>query len=309
MSALRPAHRERLNAGGPGGVRALHDRLVLSRPVRRFTRLAAHLTSGDARVPRFATGLLMGGLFAVTGIYGTIAGGHVNDVVGAVSSRGGFAISDVHVTGNQQVTEIDVLQAIGLDGWTSLVGFNAASARARIDALPWVEKATVRKVYPATLEVKIVERKPFAIWQHDDQLSLIERSGEVIAPYTSRFADLPLMTGKGAREVGPAMLDEVRRFPGLAARVKAYVHIGNRRWDIVLDNGITVKLPEFGEEKALAALARLDKEHGLLSRDILAVDMRLRDRLVVKLTPDAAEKHKVAIEKAVKSRRKLEINI
>lgn len=293
----------------PGSAVLWRERLFLSRPVRRFTRLAAHLGSGEARAPRFATGLLMTSLFAATGIYGTIAGGHVDDVVGAVSSRGGFAISDVHVTGNTQISEIDVLQAIGLDGWTSLVGFNAANARERIDAMPWVEKATVRKIYPATLEVKIVERKPFAIWQHDDQLSLIERSGEVIAPYSARFASLPLMTGKGAREAGPAFLDKVRAFPDLAARAKAYVRVGSRRWNMVLDNGITVKLPEFGDEKALAALARLDKEHQLLSRAILSVDLRLSERLVVKLTPEAAKKHKAAVEKAIDTRRKLEINI
>lgn len=312
MFALRSIRNGRSGAGAwPAreGV-PLRDRFVLAGRLRRPLRFAAYLASGRAEAPRFGATIAAAVLFAATGLYGTYAGGHVEEVVGAISSRGGFAISDVHVTGNHQTSEIDVLQKIGLDGWTSLVGFNVDRARERIDELPWVERASVRKIYPSMLDVKIVERTPFAVWQHGDQLALVERDGNVIGPYGGgRFADLPLLIGMGATEAGPAFVDQIGRLPEFASRVKAYVRVGDRRWDLLLKNGITVKLPEKDTGKAVAALLRLDKKHGLLSRDILSVDMRFSDRLVVKLTPDAAKRREVVVKKLIKTRRKLEIDI
>lgn len=288
-----------------GGAFAWRDRL-LRRPLRFFL----HLASGNAEAPRFAATVATAALFGAAGLYGVLAGGHVDEVVRGVSSRGGFAVSDVHVTGNSETSEIDVLQTIGLDGWTSLVGFDVNEARSRIDELPWVERASVRKVYPSMVEVSIVERKPFAVWQHGDQLAIVERSGNVIMPFSGgRFAALPLIIGMGATEAGPAFIDRVKVIPELASRVKAYIRVGERRWDLLLENGVTVKLPEKDEGAALAALVDLDKRHGLLSRDIVAVDLRLKDRLIVKLTPEAAERHEAMVKDEIKNRRKLGMDI
>ena len=88
--------------------------------------------------------------------------------------------------------------------------------------------------------------------------------------------------------------------PELRARVKAYVRVGDRRWDLRLENGLSVLLPEDQPVEALAEVARMDRENGLLSRDIVSVDMRLSDRMVVKLTPDALVRRNAALEEREK---------
>lgn len=65
--------------------------------------------------------------------------------------------------------------------------------------------------------------------------------------------------------------------------------VGERRWNLRLADGIDVRLPEVDVEKALATLSKMDKETGLFSRDITAIDMRLPDRLTVRLSEDAAK--------------------
>lgn len=299
MSALRTAH---------GVWRGEH--LVMPRLLRRPLRLVVRLCSGRIVFPRYSATMASGLLFAAAGLYGMAAGGHVDDVVQGVSSHGGFAISDVNVTGNHETSEIDILQKVGLDGWTSLMGFDAAEARHRIAELPWVASASVRKVYPATLNVKIVEKHPYAIWQLGDDLTIVEKSGEAIAPYAGgHFAALPLLIGQGAEDDGPEFLARIRKYPELASRIKAYVRVGQRRWNLLLENGITVKLPENDEDGAIASLVQLDRDHGLLSRDILAVDMRIADRLVVKLTPETVEKRDAAVQREIKNRGKRGTNI
>jgi cell division protein FtsQ len=231
------------------------------------------------------------------------------EVVQAITARSGFAVDDVRIAGHREISEIDVIGAIGLDGWTSLIGFDAKGARARIGTLPWVKSVSVRKIYPDTLDVQIEERQPFAIWQHGSELTLIEASGNVIAPFSSnRHASLPLVIGLGAPEKAAAFVAKVEQYPELAARVKGYIHIGERRWDLRLENGVTIKLPEDGADEAIAEVLELDRRQGLLSRDIAAVDLRLADRLVIKLTPEAALRREASLterEKIAKREKKI----
>jgi len=292
-------------ARSSGTASALFGAGVLPRFLRRPARLLARLTSGEVEVPRFAGLMLAGGLFAATALYGMALGGHYPRVVQSFTAHSGFAVDDVRVSGNHEVSDIDVLQVLSLDGWTSLIGLGADEVRERVVALPWVESATVRKIYPTTLEIALVEKQPFAIWQHDGELSLVERSGAPIVPFTSeRFASLPLVVGEGAAKRAGGIVSLVAGHPGLAERVRGYVRIADRRWDLRLDNGIVLKLPETGEAGALDWLMALDASDALLSRDIAAVDLRLSDRLVVKLTPDGQkqrEAHVKAMQKAEKA--------
>jgi len=288
------------------------DGIVLPRLLRRPARLIGRMVGGDFEAPRYSASILTAGFLAVAGIYGSYLGGHFPVIVQAVTSRLGFAVDAVKVSGHRETSEIDILERLGLDGWTSTIGFDAEAARERIAALPWVEIAAVRKVYPDTLEIRIEERRPFAVWQHGSELSIVERSGRVIAPYSSgRQAMLPLVIGLGAPEAAPAFIDKVRNYPELAARIKGYIRVAERRWDVRLENGITIKLPEAGEDEAITGLVAMDHESGVLSRDILAIDMRFSDRLVVQLTPEAATRREAAVKELLKPKpkRKLEKKI
>lgn len=273
--------------------------LVLPRLLRRPARALSRLFDSDFEIPRFAGAAMALALLSATGLYGAVIGGHVPSIVQAVTARTGFAVSVVRITGNRETSEIDVLGALGFDGFTSLIGFDAEAARDRIAALPWVEAVTVRKIYPAALEVLIDERQAFAVWQHGRELTVIERDGRPIAPLSgARHASLPLVVGMGAPERAEAFIAKIAGMNGLSGRVVGYMRVADRRWDLRLDSGITVRLPEHGEDAALADLIRMDLESGLLSTDIVAVDMRLSDRISIRLSADAA----VAREAALKER-------
>ncbi|WP_274424408.1 cell division protein FtsQ/DivIB [Chelativorans sp. YIM 93263] len=270
---------------------------MLPRWLRRPARVLRRVFAGQVDVPPFAATIASGSLFFLAGTYGALQGGHLDDGIGAVTARAGLAIEDVEVVGNRETSEIDVLQRIGLDGWTSMVGFDVRAARERIAELPWVEAATVRKVYPATIEVQIVEREPFALWQRANRLFVIEEDGDVIAPFSGgRHTSLPLVIGAGAAEAGPEFVADVSRVRGLAGRVRAYVRVADRRWNLILDNGVTIKLPENDVEAAMAEASRLDADYALFARDITAIDLRLPDRLTIALTPEAAETRKARFE-------------
>ncbi len=309
MSALRRGYGGRRGAGARSlsGAPFSFGGFVLPRWLRRPVRLLARLGAGDLQAPPFAATALSAAFLASSLAYGGYVGGNLDGFVQGVTARTGFAVDQIKVVGNRETSEIDILDKLDLDGWTSLIGFDAEAARERVATLPWVEGAAVRKVYPHTLEVRIEERQPFALWQQEALVSVIERDGRVIAPYAGgNQAMLPLLVGSGAPMHAPEFLDKVARHGELAGRVRGYVRVGERRWDLKLDNGITVKLPEDGVEAALAELVRLDREQSLLSRDIVAVDMRIPERMALELTPEAVKARQAALKAQGLSKRKPE---
>lgn len=286
--------RRSARAGADGG-------RVLPRPLRKPVRLLMRFAQGDMTPPRYSALILSAAYLGAFSLYGAVLGGHMPAVAQAVTARTGFAVDEITVSGNKEISEIDVLDQLDLTGWTSLVGFNVDAARERIGKLAWVENASVRKVYPDKIEVELHERKPFAVWQHDGKLSVIEPSGRIIASYpgTTR-SPLPMIVGLGAPEAGAAFVETVARFPHLAGQVATYVRIADRRWDLRLENGVTVKLPEHGVEEALSRLDELDRTDRLLSRAVRAVDMRLGDRVVVALSEEGVKMREETLKEQAK---------
>ncbi|MDM8013010.1 MAG: cell division protein FtsQ/DivIB [Rhizobium sp.] len=283
---------------------------VLPRPLRRLVRFVLALCSGRIALPRHLGKVSLVAFYGLVSLHGTVVGGHGPIVMQTVTASAGFAVEDVRVSGNQHTSEIDILQLLGLDGSTSLLGLDIAAARQALSELPWVESAEVRKVYPSTVEVVLRERQAYGIWQHGNDLSLIERSGSVIAPLRdNKFASLPLFVGRDAETAAAAIDEEFSQWPAIASRVKAFVRVGGRRWDVHLENGIVVRLPEENVPGALALLNRFDAEQQVLSRDIAVVDLRLPDRVAVRLTVGAQERRTVALEERRKALKKLEQKI
>jgi cell division protein FtsQ len=300
LRSLRP--QADLKAAAIGAVVLLRERLGLDRvrarrPLEREEnphRLIALLERYLPHRAGVAATVLM--LLGSAG-FGIVKGGHVeeltsslSDARNAIANSAGFRITAVAINGRKQLTQDEVLAIGGVNGRSSLLFLDAAVVRDKLKANPWIREATVLKLYPGQLQIDIVERSAFALWQQDGRLSVISDDGAVLEPYVSRrFLSLPLVVGKGAETRARDFLALLARYPQVRAATKAAVLVGERRWNLRLKDGLDIRLPENEVDNALAALSKLDKEDRLFSRDIVAVDMRLPDRLTVQLSEDAAK--------------------
>ena len=137
---------------------------------------------------------------------------------------------------------------------------------------------------PDTIHVDVRERRPFALWQHNKRLHLIDRAGAVITGEgLGRFGALPLVVGRGADDRAAEIVDLLAAREALAERVAAAMLVSERRWSLRFDNGVEVRLPERGTPAALERLAALQERHSILDRKLRAIDLRLPDRLIVRL--------------------------
>jgi len=202
----------------------------------------------------------------------------------------GFVVSDVRVEGREITDRDTILDALGAERGTPILAVSPQRTKQRLEALAWVRSAIVERRLPDMLYVRLVERKPLAVWQHGGKLELIDRDGNVIpVGNLAPFARLPTVIGEDAPANAAALLDLLASQPDLAARVTAATRVGGRRWNLRLDNAIDVLLPEDNIADAWVQLARLEHQNGLLRHDIQAVDLRLPDRLVLRVAPEPAK--------------------
>jgi cell division protein FtsQ len=243
---------------------------------------------------------------------GIVKGGHVDEFTAALSdarnalaNSAGFRIKTVVINGRKQLSQDEVLAIGGVNGRSSLLFLDADTVRNQLKANPWIADATVLKFYPSQLQIDIVERSAFALWQLDGHLSVIADDGAVLEPYvTRRFVSLPLVVGKGAETRAKDFLELLAQYPRVKSATKAVIFVGQRRWNLRLNDGLDVKLPETDVGDALAKLSKLDEEDKLFSRDIVTIDMRLPDRLVVQLSDDAAKAREDQLNKDKKPKKK-----
>ncbi len=215
----------------------------------------------------------------------------------------GFGVEAITITGQRELLYSEILAASGVSKKDSVLLLDAQAVRANVKSLPLVQEATVRKLYPDQLVISVTERKAFALWQIDGEVSVIASDGAAIDKMRDqRFARLPFVVGEGANKRVEEYLKLLHAAGDFRSRITAGVLVSQRRWNLKLNNGVDIRLPEAEPEKAVATLAKLAQENKLPDRDIIAIDFRVPGRIAVRLSEEAAAKRLEA--KTKKSRTK-----
>lgn len=259
----------------------------------------------ESRVPRFLGTTLTLGFFGAVTLVGFASGGHFAAFEAqhgaphhALARLVGLGLDRVKIMGLGELRESEVLAAAGIDGRTSLAFLGVGEVRERLERIPLVKSASVRKLYPNELVVTLTERAPHAIWQRDGELFVVAEDGTAIdLLQDSRFNALPFVVGQEANARTREYLALLEAAGPLKSRIRAGTLVSGRRWTLKMDNGLDVRLPELGAAEALARLVKLEREQRILDKDVLAVDLRMADRVVVRLTEEAASARAEAMKK------------
>lgn len=257
----------------------------------RLTRL--WLRPGVRRAVNFGLPMLAGVLAAWTAMAQYDVRGHLAAWVAAgreaIVERPQFTITEISVpdVSRDLAEQIRVAAFVRLPASSLELDVNAV--RDRIESLDAVERARVRALASGVLEIRAIERVPVVVWRSDAGLELLDQNGVRVAEVDSRIRrpDLPLVAGAGAEEHVPEALALLAETRPVAGRVRGLVRVGERRWDLVLDRGQAVKLPEADPVLALRRVMALDGAENLLARDLSVVDMRDPTRPMLRLTGHA----------------------
>ena len=257
-------------------------------------RLAARLPVEQAEANRLATwafGLFVLAIVVVTMIALDLPA-KLGRAAGETIGNAGFRVRTVAVQGTKQMNSGPIYRIALGSRTTALPLVDVAAIREQLLGFGWVKDARVSRRYPDTLVVDIVERKPAALWQDKQRLNLVDAEGVVLDRVpVSRMPDLPLLIGPGANAHASELNRLLAPLPAIKAQLVSASWVGQRRWDLVLQTGETLSLPEgvAAANTALAKFAKIDKSAGLLGRGIVRFDLRIPGKMTVRLPRAAGE--------------------
>jgi cell division protein FtsQ len=239
-------------------------------------------------------GLVLGSLVALSGsIWGWKSGfversvGAITDSFYAMTVRSGFAVQAMYLEGRNRTPMAEIDQALGIKKGDPILRLSLDEARANLEKIESVRFAAVERALPGAVYVRIIEREPVAMWQNNGKMSLVDDNGIIMSGIDIKpYSQLPLIVGKDAPQHVRELMEILQQAPELASRFSAAVRVGERRWNIRLDGKIEVKLPENEPAQAWKRLAELQAKEQLLDRDVKVIDLRIEDRLFIKLAPD-----------------------
>jgi cell division protein FtsQ len=192
----------------------------------------------------------------------------------------GFGLTQVSLTGQRYTPDSDIFDAIGLESAHTLLSFDSRTAQNRIESLPWVERASIERVLPDRLEVRVSERAPSAVWRLGNRNFLIDKSGRVLtAVPADAMPSLLRVAGEGAAAEASRLYALLADCPDLMARVDVAERIGGRRWTLRLANGGVVQLPAQGEAEAIARALRVANA---FASEASEIDVRVPQRTLVR---------------------------
>ena len=248
---------------------------------------------------RLGAPVVLAGFLGI-GSYFVWTGGHIGLAIDQTKQAfvdmtvsAGLSVQHVSVSGRRETSRETLLKTLGVNIGDPILPLDLDEMAERVRALGWVSDVVIYRRLPGRLHIHVDERKAAAIWQEDGKFLLIDREGRLIGEEgLERYRHLKVVVGDGAPERTAGLLDILAREPTLASRVIAAVWVGERRWNLRLDNGIDIRLPELETQDAWRRLAQLERDHQLLSRDIKAIDLRQSDKLIVRMTEEAAEQRR-----------------
>ena len=207
------------------------------------------------------------------------------DLKRALVERPEFMIKVASVDGASDELAHEIREIMPLNFPVSYFDLDIKYLHKVLNDIPAVASAAIKVTVSGVLQIDISERIPAFIWRKDDVISVIDEKGEFIRLATSRldYPELPLLVGEAANlsiaDISSLMEDNQY----FLDQVRAFVRVGERRWDLVLDNNLRIMLPQAEFLAAFDRLMLMSESGSLFSNQLSSIDMRLVERPTVRV--------------------------
>ena len=202
----------------------------------------------------------------------------------------GWGLDDITIEGRQKTSKAEIMEAVSLHRGDNIFEINLVAIRERVKALPWVKDVVItRSYFPNVIHISLKEKYVKSIWQYQDEFYPLDEDGEIIETEYVPQKDILQIVGEAAPEHIKELLDIIEKDEEVFAKLKAANFISQRRWDLIFNDiahGITVKMPEENLAKAWKKLVKLDKTRGILKYKLTFIDLRLENKIIVKVNDE-----------------------
>ena len=197
----------------------------------------------------------------------------------------GFSLKKISITGIHKIGEYEIKEHIKYKKCRNLFCIDLEATKHALEQLDWVKNANLKLIFPSELKINIYEEEPKFILDNGNLAFLINSQGkkiEIIEDNKSLYQDLVVISGENVTDKINDLSNILNTSPDLAKKITSAKLISNRRWSLVYSNLTTLDLPENDPEQAFRKLALLNKRHGIISDNLKKIDLRVKDRMIIK---------------------------
>ena len=200
----------------------------------------------------------------------------------------GFFIKNVDIKGINHLNQKDILNSINYYNKKNIFNVNLKNIYNEIKQNTWVEEVSIKKIYPNTLKIDLIEKEPIAIWQNKSAYHLITKNGEIIleANLNNFKKHLPIIIGKNAHKNVYSILQILNIDKNLTKNIWSLTFVNERKWDIHFNQGLTIRLPSTSVKEAWEKIILLSEKFNILSLDLTELDLRSSNNVLGKINID-----------------------
>ncbi|MBF8246377.1 MAG: FtsQ-type POTRA domain-containing protein [Rickettsia sp.] len=162
-----------------------------------------------------------------------------------LTAQNAFVLEEIYVENLTNLTLLDLQNLLAIKKYQPILSLNLSQIQRSLKSHPLIKNILIERRLPNILYISIQEDLPIAIWQFQGKISLINNDANIIDFHDiSRFQDLTYILGEDANLYAKELINHLNLYPQLKERLKYAIRIGKRRWDLIFDNDIKVKMPE-----------------------------------------------------------------
>ena len=203
----------------------------------------------------------------------------------AFVERPEFMIKVASIDGSSDELANEIREILPLDFPVSYFDLDIKYLHKVVNEIPAVASAAIKISAGGVLEINVAEKSPSFIWRKDNIMSVIDETGSFIRIANSRvdYPKLPLVVGETADLAVSEISSLMQANEYFKDHVRAFIRVGERRWDLILENNVRIMLPQKEFLAAFDRLMLMNDAASLLSGRLSNIDMRLVVRPTVRV--------------------------
>ena len=203
----------------------------------------------------------------------------------AFVERPEFMIKVASIDGSSDELANEIREILPLDFPVSYFDLDIKYLHKVVNEIPAVASAAIKISAGGVLQINVAEKSPAFIWRKDNVMSVIDETGSFIRIANSRvdYPKLPLVVGEAADLAVSEISRLMQANEYFKDHVRAFIRVGERRWDLILENNVRIMLPQREFLAAFDRLMLMNEAGSLLSGRLSNIDMRLVVRPTVRV--------------------------
>ena len=200
----------------------------------------------------------------------------------------GFEIKNILISGTHNLSQDYLRNIIKTQNHINIFNVNLHRIYNKIIQNSWVEETYVERILPDTIKIKVLEKKPIAIWQNHKGNKVITINGDVIShANVKKFKNsFPIIKGEKSKENISTILKILETNKNFAKNIWSLTFINQRRWDLHFNQGLIVRLPSQDVIKAWQKIIKLQTNYNILNLRLTEIDLRNPEQILGKINFD-----------------------